>query len=299
MPEGSAARQSFIPEPQQETPDEMANLLAADKAQSAGELRTADANNNADFQPYQQQEPEEDNNTQNQVQEDQNTEAEQAQNQQAQLAEQEQAEIAIAMAASKQRQQRQIQAQRQKLEGQLEELEKELTDFKNSKFGGLLKIFQPRINILIDILIEQMKKQVSKLADEAKIAFYTGLIVTVTSLIAILTAMKFLAAFLDAVIVVPYSCIRLIIMTFYTCVIPILLVLISPIYVSFLVILFLIGKIPLLKGTLTKVLTSIIDKLKKQRDAWQVEVDKLKKKVALRKQIKQLKNMERQVAQRR
>ncbi|TSC83916.1 MAG: hypothetical protein G01um101413_719 [Parcubacteria group bacterium Gr01-1014_13] len=286
MPEGSEEQKNLMGQP-----SDMGNLLAAEKAKSAGEQRTADADN---YEPYQEQ-PEEDGGAQNQVEEDQDTEAEQAENQQAQLAAQEQAEVAIAMAAGKQRQQRQLQAQRQKLEGQLEELEKELTDFKNSKLGGFLKIFQPRINVLIDILIEQMKKQVNKLADEAKIAFYTGLIVTITSLIAILTAMKFLAAFLDAVIVVPYSCIRLIIMTFYTCVIPIILILISPIYISFLVILFLIGKIPLLKGTLTKVLTEIIEKLKNQRTAWQAEVEKLKKKVTLKKQIKNLKKMESQI----
>ncbi len=200
------------------------------------------------------------------------------------------------MADSKQRQLLQIQKQKQKLEEQLGELEKDLGDFKNSKLGGFLKIFQPRINLLIDILIDQMKKQANKLADEAKIAYYTGLITTVSSLIAILTALKLLAAFLDAAFVDGFSCLRLVIASSATCIIPIILVLISPIYIPFLAIIFLIGKIPLMKGVLTKNIIELIGKLKKQRDAWQVELDKLKKKVTLKKQIKSLRKMEKQVA---
>lgn len=288
MPEGSEEQKNLMGQP-----SEIGGLLAAEKARSAGELRTADANDN--YEPYTDQ-PEEDTNAPGQAEEDQNTEAEQAEEQQAQLAAQEQAEVAIAMAASKQRQVRQIQMERQKLEEKLGELEKDLTDFKDSKLGGFLKIFQPRITLLIDILIEQMKKQASKLSDEAKIGYYTGLIVVVTSLIAILTAMKFLAAFLDAAFIVPYSCLRLVIMTIYTCVIPIILVLISPIYIPFLMILFLIGKIPLVKGFLTKNIIELIEKLKNQRSAWQEELDKVKKKVTLRKQITNLKKMEKQVA---
>ena len=202
----------------------------------------------------------------------------------------------MAIVISKTRERKKIQAQTKKLESQLEELEKDLTDFRHSKLGGFFKIFQPRIDLLIDILIEQMKKQTSKLADEAKIAYYTTLIVTVTSLIAMLRGIKFFAAFLDAVFIVPYSCVRLIIMTLYTIIIPIIILLISPIYVSFLVILFLIGKIPLVKGMLAKIIGELIEKLKNQRTAWQAELDKTNKKVALKKQIEDLKKMDRQVA---
>ena len=287
MPEGSGEQKNLMGEP-----SEIGGLLAADKARTAGELRTADTDN---YQPY-QGEPEGNTETTDQAEEDRDTENEQFQDQQAQIAAQAQAEVAIAMFASKQRQARQIQMRRQKLEEQLGELEKDLTDFKHSKLGGFFNIFQPRLTLLIDILIEQMKKQANKMADEAKIGYYTGLIITVTSLIAILTAMKFLAAFLDAAFIVPYSCLRLVIMTLYTCIIPIILVLISPIYIPFLMILFLIGKIPLVKGLLTKNIIGLIERLKNQRAAWQEELTKLKKKVTLRKQIKGLKNMEKRVA---
>src|SRR3989344_145968 len=180
MPEGSDEQKNLMGEPA-----ETANLLAADKAKSSGELRTADADN---YEPYPDQ-PEDASNTPDGGEEEQNAEAEQEEErntqaqQQAQLVDQEQAEVAIAMAAGKQRQMRQIQMEKQKLEEQLSELEKDLTDFRHSKLGGFFKIFQPRIDLLIDILIEQIKKQTSKLADEAKIAYYTTLIVTVTSLI--------------------------------------------------------------------------------------------------------------------
>ena len=218
---------------------------------------------------------------------------------QAQLAAQQQAEAAIDMATNKQRQLRQIQAERQKLEEQLGELEKSLTDFKNSKLGGFLKIFQPRINLLIDILIDQLKKQAGNLSDEAKAGYYTGLIITVSSLISTLTALKFIAAVLDAAFLDSFSCLRLVIASSVTVVIPIILILISPIYIPFLAVIFLIGKIPLAKGKTTKNIIDLIEKLKKQRTAWQVELDKVKKKVILRRQIKTLKKMEKQVAQRR
>lgn len=288
MPEGSAQR-NFMGEP----PDETGDLLAADKARSAGDMRTETANDN--YQPYPDQDEPANDNTPDESEAEQNAEVQQ----QAELAAQQQAEVAISMADSKQRQLLQIQKEKQKLEEQLGELEKDLGDFKDSKLGGFLKIFQPRINLLIDILIDQMKKQANKMADEAKIGYYTGLIITITGLIAILTALKFFAAFLDAAFIHTASCLRLVIMSFATCIIPIILVLISPIYVTFLAVIFLIGKIPLMKGVLTKNIIELNEKLKKQRDAWQEELKKLKKKVTLKKQIKSLRKMEKQVARKR
>jgi hypothetical protein len=301
MPEGSAAEKNF----NEETQDEMGNFLAADKARSAGNLRTNAANDN--YQPY-TEEPANDNNTPQEEAEEETTADFQAKGgaeqntkaqQQAQLAEQEQMDIALAMEMSRQRQALQLAKERQKAETELEELEKDLTDFKDSKLGGILKIFQPRLTILIDILIAEMKKQANKLDDKAKIAYYTTLIVTVTSLIAIFRALKFFVAIMDAAVVDKISCLRLIIMTIYTIILPIIILLISIIYVPFLVILFLIGKIPLLKGTLTPPVGALIEKLKKQRAAWEVELEKAKKRVAKRKQIAGLKKAEKKVAQRR
>lgn len=215
--------------------------------------------------------------------------------QQEQLNAQQQAEVAASLAGSKQRQLLQIQKEKAGLEKQLSELEKALTDLKNSKLGGFLSVFQPRINLLTDTLIEQLKKKTSNLSDEAKVTYYTTLIAIVSSLIAILTALKFFTAFLDAAFIDTFSCLRLIIASFATCIIPIILVLISPIYIPFLALLFLIGKIPLVKGILTKNIIELIEKLKKQRTVWKDMLVKLKKKVALRKQIKDLNKFEQQV----
>ncbi|MEK7131725.1 MAG: hypothetical protein AAB797_03270, partial [Patescibacteria group bacterium] len=58
---------------------------------------------------------------------------------------------------------------------------------------------------------------------------------------------------------------------------------------------FMLGAIPLLKGRLTKIDADLIKDLKKQRTAWQAELDVIKKKVTLRKQIKALSFAEKQV----
>lgn len=227
----------------------------------------------------------------NEVEEKQNPNAAQ----QEQLTAEQQAEIAISFATNKQQTLQQIQKEMFELQNQLGELEKNLNDFRSSNLGGFLSIFRPRINLLIDTLLDQLKKGVTNLSDEAKVGYYTGLIITINSLIAILTAFKFLAAFLDAAFIDGFSCLRLVIASSFTCIIPIILILISPLYISFLAIIFIIGKIPLLKGMLTKNVIELIENIKKQRAAWQAELDKVKKKVTLRKQIKDLKKIEQQV----
>ncbi len=308
MPEGSEAQQNFIPEPQQESPDETANLLAADKARDAGAQRTAANDNeeaeaaNDNFQPY-DQEPANDNN----IPEENNPETGAANdnyqpysagpaNDNGPLTPDQQTEIAVAMAMSRQRDFQQIQREIDELQGQLSGLEKDLTDFKNSRFGGMLSVFQPRINILIDTLIAELKKGANKLADEAKIGYYTSLIITVTSLIGLLTGFKFFAAVLDAVIEDPkLSCGRLAFETIETIALPIIIIIISPIYVPFLAGIFMMGTIPGLKGKATQNIVKLIDKLKKQREVWQAELDKVKRKVALRKQIKDRRKMQEQI----
>ena len=298
MPEGPAAQQSFIPEPQQESPDETANLLAADKAMSRGQLQIANDN----FQPYDeepgdandipQKEGEEmapDYQAENEAED--NTKAEQ----QAQLDVQQQADVAAALAGNKQRQLLQIAKKRYAVEKQLSELEKNLTDFKDSKLSSLLKIFKPKILLLIDTLVEGMKKNESKLSNEAKVSYYTGLIITASSLINLLRALKFFTAILDAAFTHKLSCLRLIIMTATFIIPPIIIAVLSPIFIPFFALIFIIGVIPLLKGLLTNEVIDMIKKLKKQRTAWRAELAKAKKKVALRKQIKDLNRFEKEV----
>ncbi len=274
--------------------DQQKNLMGK-PVENTGGLLAAENN----YQPY-EEEPADDNNTaEEETSPDYPEEAEEKQNmaaaEQAQLAAQQQAEVAISMAGNKQRKLQQIQKEINKLEKQLSDLEKDLTDFKKSKLGGLLSIFRPRVNLLIDTLIEQLKKRGTNLSDEAKVGYLTGLIITATSLIALLTALKILTSFLDAAFIHTASCLRLVIMTLYTIVIPIILILLSPLYITFLALIFFINKIPLLKGVLTKVIVDLIENLKKQRTAWRAELVKVKKKVALRKQIKNLKAQKQQV----
>lgn len=59
----------------------------------------------------------------------------------------------------------------------------------------------------------------------------------------------------------------------------------------------MIGKIPLLKGKLTKNIADLIENLKGQKDAWQKQLDKLKNKVTLQRQIKSLKKAKKQIEQ--
>lgn len=295
MPEGGEnAQKTFIADP----PDETASLLAAEKAKSAGDLRTQAANDNYadDYNPY-TEEPENDNAITEELvaypqeQEYENTD----QAYQAQLDADQQTEIALAMANKKQRDFRQLQTRINQLESELSEFEKDLLDFKKSSLGGFLAFFRPKINLLIDALISDLKKGLNNLTDEAKVSYYTGLITTISSLIGILTAFKLLAAFLDAAFIHNISCLKLVVKSFETIVIPIILILISPIYILFLGVIFFIGKTPLLKGKFTQNLIKLIAKLKKQREAWQVELARAKKKVALRRQIKALKEVQKQI----
>ncbi len=302
MPGGSAAQQSFIPEPQQESPDETANLLAADKARDAGNLRTGAANDN--YNPY-TEEPANDNNVpQEQPSPTSPEENNQYQNtntaQQAQLDADQQTEIAVGMAASKQRTLQQIQRKIGELETELGELEKDLTDFQHSSLGGLLSVFQPRVNILIDTLVTEMKKGANNLADEQKVGYYTGLIIAISSLIGMLTAFKFLAAGFDAAFFdKKFGCFRLAIEFSETIIIPIIFILISPIYIPFLAVMFYSGRFPGFKGNLTQNINNLIEKLEKQRGVWQVELNKIKKEVTIQRQIKSLEKTGKQIKQQR
>lgn len=323
MPGGSAARQNYNPESQ----DEIGNSLARNKAKDAGDSRTAANDNdsptvaNDNYNPYSEDSVANENNSptaandnnyspytegpsnNNNVPQEEDqpsfSPAEEAwfQNntRQEEMDANQQNLIAATLAGERQRQLRQLQSEEGKIEDQLKALEKDLTSFKGSKLGKVLKIFQPRMNLLIDILISEMKKQAGKLTDEMKIGFYNGLIDTVSALIGMFTAIRMFAGFLDAAFIDRGSCLRLVIVFSETIVIPIILILISPIFIPFLALIFIMGKIPLLKGTVTKNIVDIIVKLKKQRDVWRVELNKTKKKVALRKQRAALRKMKQQI----
>ncbi len=304
MPEGSAALQNSTPT----TQNKMGDLLAAEKAKKSGGLRTAPVNNNTDiapaddnYKPYTEQGPENENApiiSSLDYPEEGNEEIENTTSQpQEQLTPEDQEDLAVSFAANKQRALQQIQAEILRLQNQMGELEKNLTDFKNSRLGGFLSIFRPNINSLIDRLLLELKKGANGLADEAKVNYYTGLITTANILIGTLTSFKFIAAVLDAAFIDSWSCLRLVITTSASIVIPIILILISPLYIPFLAVIFMIGKIPLLKGKLTKNIADLIENLKGQKDAWQKQLDKLKNKVTLQRQIKSLKKAKKQIEQ--
>lgn len=330
-PGGSTAQQNY----DEESPNKIGNSLAADKAKRIGAINTgaapANENNSAaandNYQPYSdEQGPENDNNIsaandnisepypegrptndnnvpQEEEEEEQNGENEQEQTQeqnmeveqQAQLDAQQQADVSVSMANNKQRRLQQIQKQIDAAEKQLSKLDKDLKDFKDSKLNDLLKIFQPGTVQLVDQLIEQLKKQADKLTDEAKIGYYTGLITTASSLINSLRALKLFTSVLDAAFIWRFSCLRLVITTAATIILPIIIIVLSPIFIPFFALIFIIGVIPLLKGVFTKVINELITKLKKQRTVWREQLAIIKKKVALKKQIKALKSEKKQI----
>mgnify|MGYP001594656953 CR=1 FL=1 len=211
--------------------------------------------------------------------------------QQAQLDAQQQAEAAASLAGSKQRQLLQIAKEKQAAESELGALEKNLTKFRNSKSTGFFSIFQPRIKLLIDTILEEMKKGARNLSDIQKVGYYRGLIITAGSLIGILTALKMVAAVLDAT----FSWLTKAIPSCVTCIGCILFIIIAPFYILFFALIFMMGAVPLMKGKLTKIDADLIKDLKKQRTVWQAELEVVKKKVTLRKQIKDLGKLEKQV----
>ena len=311
-PGGSAAQQNYS----EESPNEIGADLARAKAEKRGDLRIVDD----DYEPYPDEEPTDNNisepyparppTSDDNAEEEQEGEGEQEQSPKERKMEEErkkqnlgeagvttdkQFEIALSIARNKEHQLNQIKFRIGQLEKQLSELEKDLTDFKNSKLNDLLKIFQPGIVQLVDQLIEQLKKQADKLSDEAKVGYYTGLITTASALINSLRALKLFTSVLDAAFIWRFSCLRLVITTAGTIILPITIIVLSPIFIPFFALLFIIGVIPLLKGVFTKAVNDLITTLKKQRTAWRAQLEKVKKKVTLKKQIKALKSMQKQI----
>ena len=251
-----------------ESQNQVGNSLAADKAKRRGKLRVVD-----DFEPY----PEEpaDDNIPEEGGEEQNTMDEQ----QAQLEAEEQSEenenmetklvlIDAKQTANAKRKDR-SKATSTLAQATIDDVIKTLNKFKSSMLSKLLSFFVPKIYFLIYNLNRKIQKGNKKLKDKAKIIYLNSLLLTITNLISVIGAVKFRIAFFDAAFIDGFSCLRLVISTCATCVIPFILILVSPIYIPFLAILFIIGKFPMLKGTLTKELSNLTEYLKKLKEPLQ------------------------------
>lgn len=199
----------------------------------------------------------------------------------------------IARNLANQAQQRLIQIARERraAEEQLSELEKNLTKFQSSKLGGFFSIFQPKIKQLINTILAEMQKGARNLSDKQKVGYYRGLITYAGSLIGILSALKMVAAVIDAT----FSWLTKAIPSCVTCIGCIFFFIIAPIYIPFFALIFMLGAIPLMKGKLTKIDADIIKDLKKQKTAWEAELKVLRKKVNLREKIRALYSAEKNV----
>ncbi|MEK7680898.1 MAG: hypothetical protein AAB348_02550 [Patescibacteria group bacterium] len=203
---------------------------------------------------------------------------------------------AVDILKAKQNSLKKIRPMLKEAENKLKELEKDLSHFKGSKFAGALSTFMPRINLLTDKLLDSMKQPLNKMSDEQKVIQITMMLATITALIILLQGLRGVTAFIDAMFTDKFSCLRMVIMTSATIVIPIILIILAPLTIPFIAVLFILGMIPLVKGLLTNNIIKLIDKLKDQKQVWQKELDKAKKRVALRRQIKKLKEMEASIA---
>ncbi len=208
---------------------------------------------------------------------------------------QEEAEIAGQMSDNKQRQLAQIAKQETDLERDLAELEGNLTSFKNGKSLKLLSFFRSPIDSLVNGLIEEAKKPLRNLDDNAKAKKLEALVAMAGSLMVALKGFKIFTATLDAVLLYKFSVIRGIVFTLPTIVIPILFIILSPIYLIFLIPLLWIGKFPLLKGPLTDQITKLLKTLRRQKYSWSQNLKTLKKKLDIKKQLKQLNDAKNQI----
>lgn len=207
---------------------------------------------------------------------------------QAKLNPQQEAQTKADMEAYKQRALAQIAKKKSQLEKELAELEKDLTDFKNGQAMRILGFAFPGIGMMIDNIINQIKKRASKMSKEAQIKFYQAMVAVLRELQIALMALKLVTAFLDAAFVDNKSCFRLVLMTSATIIIPIILILISPLYILFFGVLIYMNKIPLVKG----VITEQVEKFSKKVEGWiqhfKKKINILQPEVALKKQIAKL-----------
>lgn len=214
----------------------------------------------------------------------------------AMLAEEQEAQIAIKMAIDKQQKLRAIQARKQELQTQLSELEDAIVKFKRSPLRGLFAIFTPALNQLLNELVDTLKKGMENLDDKARARNLRARIVLATTIMALLKGLKLIAAFLDAVYIDKLSCGKACLFSAPTIFFPILILFISPIWILFLGTLFFIGSFPLFKGQETRNIITMMSNLKKQKDAWQIELDRIKKRPLLKKELQKMEKMEKQIS---
>lgn len=289
----------------------IANRLAASRASESASRRMpqesedyfGDAREDSD-KPQNDNEPENFNDQNNNQEEDtsyqnqndgeqQNQEAQQ-QEQQMQLDAEQQQQAAVSMNQRKQTMLAQIKKQVRELDKETSQLEKELGNFKQTKAKKFLSFLQPKITFMIEDMLEILKKQVNHLSYKARIAFLEAALTTIGAFIGMLKGFKFITCIIDAAFVDSKSCLKAVIKTIETIVIPIILIIISPLYIAFLAVLFYIGKIPLIKGAMTNDIIQMIEKLQKQQNAWKQQLSKLKPLVA---KIDQKKNLQSQAKQ--
>ncbi len=201
---------------------------------------------------------------------------------------QQEAEIAGQMSDNKQRQLAQIAKQEADLERDLRELDGNLTIFKNGKSLKLLAFFRSPIDTLINGLLAEAKKPLRNLNDNAKAKKLETLVAMISSLMVALNGFKIFTATLDAVLLYRFSVIRVVVFTLPTIILPIIFLVLSPIYLIFLIPLLWIGKFPLLKGPLTDQIIKLLETLRRQKYAWTQDLKTLKKKLAIKKQLKEL-----------
>jgi hypothetical protein len=207
---------------------------------------------------------------------------------QAQLNPQQEAKAKADMEAYKQRALAQIAQKKSKLEQELARLEKDLTDFKNGHALSMLGFGFPGIGMMIENIIKQMKKRANKMSKEAQIKFYQAIITSLKELQIALTALKLVSAFLDAAFVDNKSCFRLVLMTSATIILPIILIIVSPLYILFFGLLIYINKFPLVKGVITKQVEKFIETVEGWVQNLKKKINILQPEVALKKQIAKL-----------
>ncbi len=228
-----------------------------------------------------------------------NNQQQEEQEQQRQLSAEEQQQAAVSMSQHKQSELTNIKKQIKDLDKETNQLEKDLGNFNQTKAKKFLSFLRPKITFLIEQMVEILKKQVAHLSYRARISFLNKALTTIGALIGELKAFKFITSILDAAFVDGKSCLQAVIKTIETIVLPIVLIIISPLYVTFLGLLFYIDKIPLIKGAMTHDITQMIEKLQKQKTAWQQQLAKLKPLVAKQDQKKNLQQRAKQMQRQR
>ena len=247
--------------------------LAADKARAWG------AKNKANNNPIGNISPISDTNLQNQRGQRLNSQMNPNQPRttaaQPQLNEDDQNQAAVDLERQRQAESAQINARIQQLDKESESIIKSLTNFKDSSAGRFFGFFQPSIVRMVDEIINMLKKQIGHLAIRPRIAFLKKAITTLKTLISSLRAAKLFTSVLDAAVVNETSTAKLIAKTIETIVIPIIILVTSPLVIPFRALLFFLGKFPLQKGKMTDQVIKMTEKLRQLDNTWEDQLQKL------------------------